>query len=275
MMTQAKYFVLVAAVFCTHISAQAQLVGVEFNTGRFYVISTVDGSLQLIDDTGITGIGSLEFNPADGHVYGFTTGGSATLYRFHFAPTLDDVTAEAVGSLGLFTFEGGLAFSPNGSPYAVNGGVTVPALMSLNLGTGGASVISFFANRNDIGGLGWRSDGMLIGLDSTTNALLAINPATAAVSTIEETIEPVGSLGGMALNGSTGYFITAGPLAAIPGSNSLYSFDLFTGEQILIRDYENIIVGNGISGLAFIPEPTTLVLLAVGGFAALRRRSNH
>jgi hypothetical protein len=272
MMTRAICILFLTAVSYASV-ARAQLVGVEFNTGRFYHISTADGSLQLIDDTGITGIGSIEFNPADGHVYGITTGGSAALYRFHFSPGLDEVTPEQIGPLGLFTFEGGMAFSPDGAAYAVNGGVTVPALLSVNLTTGAASVIEFFEDRNDFGGLGWRSDGLLIGLDSTTNALLTIDPATAAVTTIEETVDPVGSLGGMALSGATGYIVTAGPLAAIPGSNSLYSFDLMTGEQFLIRDYENEILGNGLSGLAFIPEPASLALLGFGALAVLRRRS--
>ncbi len=254
-------------------SLNAQLVGVEFDTGSFYSISTSDGSLQLIADTDINGIGALEFNSQDGFIYGFTTGDAATLYRFTISPSLDDVTAELIGPLGISTFEGGIAFSPSGTAYAVNGGATVPALLSLNLSTGAASVVNSFADRHDISGLGWRSDGLLIGLDSTDNALLTIDPLTAAVTTIEQVGATVGTIGGMAHGTGGSFFVTAGPGAVIPGSNSLYSFDPFTGDQIFIASFENQILANGFSGLSFVPEPATLALLSLGGIALLRRRA--
>jgi|CXWL01.1.fsa_nt_gi hypothetical protein len=280
MMKKTVRVLIVTVLFWPAISLNAQLVGVEFNTGSFYSISTSDGSIQLIDDTDINGIGALEFNPQDGFLYGFTTGSpaTATLYRFTISPSLDDVTAEPIGLLGFNTFEGGIAFSPSGTAYAVNGGATVPALLSLDLSTGDASLIGMFADLHDIAGLGWRSDGLLVGLDSADNALLTIDPATVAVTTIEQVIAPVGTIGGMALGESGGYFVTAGPGALIPGSNSLYSFDPFTGDQILIASFENQILANGFSGLSFVPEPATLALLSLGGIALLRRRpcsKNH
>ena len=254
---------------------RAQLVGVEFNTGTFYSISTTNGSLQLIGDTDINNLGALEFNVQDGFLYGFTTGDAKTtdLYRFTISSSLDSVTAELVGPLGLSAFEGAIAFSPSGGAYAVNGGATVPALLSLDLLTGDATVINSFADRHDINGLGWRSDGVLIGLDNTDDALLAIDPLTAGVTVIDQIGSAVGTVGGMAMGQAGNFFVTAGPLAAIPGSNSLYSFDPFTGDYVFIASYENQILANGFSGLAFIPEPATLALLTVGGLAILRRRS--
>ncbi len=252
----------------------AQLVGVEYNTGNFYSISTTDGSLQLIGDTDINGIGGLEYNPKDGFVYGFTTGSTSAsnLYRFSISPNLDAVTSELIGPLGLATFEGGLVFSPSGDAIAINGGITIPALLSMDLTTGDATVIQMLADRHDFAGLGWRSDGLLIGLDSTSNSLMTIDPVTAAVSTLEAVGPTIGSIGGMALGSNIGYFVTAGPLATNAGSNSLYSFDPFTGDQVFIANYENQIFGSGFSGLTFVPEPATLALLSVGGIALLRRR---
>src|ERR1043166_6306612 len=123
-----------------------------------------------------------------------------------------------------------------------SGGSTVPALLSIDLATGDASVIHMFADRHDFNGLGWRSDGMLIGLDATTNALLTIDPVTAAVTTLQDVGGTIGTVGGVALSPEIGYFVTAGPQAAIPGSNSLYSFDPFTGDQVFIANYQNQIV---------------------------------
>lgn len=274
-MTMTCRIMLAAALLAPVSSLRAQLVGVQFDTGSFYTISTTDGSLQLIGDTGIDRIGALEFNPFDGSIYGFTTGDakSTNLYRFTISPTLDSVTAELIGPLGLSTYEGGLAFSAGGGVYAVNGGITLPALLSVDLNTGDASVIHMFADRHDFNGLGMRSDGMLIGLDATTNSLLAIDPLTADVSTIKNTNGVVGTIGGMALNSNVGYFMTAGPQAAIPGSNSLYSFDPFTGDQVLIANYQDVVTGSGFSGLTFVPEPASLALLAVGSLSLLRRRT--
>ncbi len=267
--------ILAVIVLAPTPSLRAQLVGVEFNTGTFYSISTTDGSLQLIGDTDIANIGALEFNPQDGFLYGFTTGAAklTNLYRFTISPSFDAVTAELVGPLGLSIFEGGIAFSPLGGAFAVNGGVTVPALLSLDIATGDATLINFFADRHDINGLGWRSDGLLIGLDNTDDALLAIDPITAGVTVIDQVGAAIGSVGGMAMGEAGNFFVTAGPLAADPGSNSLYSFDPFTGDHVFIASYENQILANGFSGLAFVPEPATLTMLALGGLALLRRRT--
>ena len=252
----------------------APLIGVEENTGDFYAISTTDASLQLIGHSGVTGLGSLEFNPRDGFLYGFTTGAAPVLYRFNIPPTLDSVTGQSIGPLGVFAFEGGLAFAPDGTAYAMNGGVTVPYLLTLNLNTGHATVVNSMATRHDIAGLGWRGDGVLIGLDSTDNALLAIDPTTAGATTIDSnSLMPIiGGVGGMALLDSSGYFVTAGPLAVNPGSNELYSFNAYTGEHTLIGSFENVILGSGFSGLTVVPEPATLTLLALAGAALLRRK---
>ncbi len=252
--------------------ANAQLVAVEEDTGRFYAVSTVDSSMQLIGSTGIVGLGALERNPNDGHFYGFTTGPSPSLYRFAIPSSLDQVTPQLIGPLGVFAFEGGLAFSPNGTAYAVNGGVTVPVLLTLNLTTGAASIVNTFAARHDIAGLGWRDDGLLIGLDSTDNSLLTIDPLTAAVTTIDQVAATVGGIGGMAVDGSLGYFVTAGPTATNPGSNELYRFNPITGEQFFIGSFDQRVLGSGFSGLTFVPEPATLFLVALGSGALLRRK---
>jgi hypothetical protein len=253
-------------------ASSAPLIGVEENTGDFYAISTTDASLQLIGHSGVTGLGALEFNLRDGFFYGFTTGAAPALYRFDIPTTLDAVTGQSIGPLGVYAFEGGLAFAPDGTAYAVNGGVTVPYLVTLNLNTGQATVVNSLQGRHDIAGLGWRGDGVLIGLDSTDNALLAIDPTTAGATTIDSISPIIGGVGGMALLDGSGYFVTGGPLAANPGSNGLYSFNAYTGEHAFIGSFENVILGSGFSGLTVVPEPATLTLLAFAGASLLRRK---
>ncbi len=267
------------AVFAGFAAAgQPVLVGVEEDTGDFYAISTTNASLQLIGHSGIENLGALEFNPNDGFFYGFTTGEtSATLYRFEIPASLDTVSATPVGPLGVAAFEGGLVFAPDGTAYAVNGGVTVPSLLTLNLTTGQATVVASLDGRHDLAGLAWRSDNLLTGLDSTDNDLLAISPANAAFTKIDDIAPLIGGVGGMALLDGVGYFVTAGPLAGpsgqSPGSNELFSFDPLTGEHFFVGSFEDFILGSGFSGLSVVPEPASLTLLGLACLClGLRRR---
>ena len=251
-----------------------QLVAVESGTGNLYSVSESDASLSLIDSTGLSNLGALEFDPFSGTLYGLTTGEqNATLYRLDISPGLDDVVAHAIGELGIPVREGGLAFAPNGTAYGVNGGTTISVLFSVDLVTGAATTIGEIGGRHDIAGLGFRDDGVLVGLDSTDNSLLAIDTVTGA-GTLMDAIGPaIGSVGGMAISGENRYFATAGPLAINPGSNSLYLFNPYDPTDITPRgDFDATITGVGISGLAYIPEPTTLALLFIGGVGLLRRR---
>lgn len=245
------------------------LLGIESGTGKLYRISTVNAGVTLIGPTGLANPAALEYGP-NGFLYAFTSGDNANLY------TLDPGTAAAtlIGPLALpFVFEGGLAFSPNGTAYATNGdGAGNPQLLTINLNTGAASVVGTISGApHDINGLAWRSDGKLIGLDRVTNSLLEINPATAASSFIAAVPSEVGAIGGMTVAGGRGYYNTAGPTASVPGSNSLYSFDLFTGASVLIGAFPAPITGDGFAGLA-VPEPATLGLVAIGAALLVRRQ---
>ena len=256
--------------------AHGQLVAVESGTGNLYSVSESDASLSLIDSTGLSNLGALEFDPFSGMLYGLTTGEqNATLYRLDISPGLDDVVAHAIGELGIPVREGGLAFAPNGTAYGVNGGTTISVLFSVDLVTGAATTIGEIGGRHDIAGLGFRDDGVLVGLDSTDNSLLAIDTVTGA-GTLMDAIGPaIGSVGGMAISGENRYFATAGlePPETNPGTNGLYVFDPYAREDpILVGSFGDTITGVGISGLAYIPEPTTVGLLLIGGAALLRRR---
>ena len=253
-------------------AANAQLIAVEEDTGNLYAISTADAALELIGTTGISDLGALEFNALDGYHYGMTTGESASLYRIDISSAPETIGVEFVGELGYFMYEGGLAFTPDGTAYGFNAGATVPYLFTVDLETGAATIINPTDGRHDIAGLGWRDDGVLIGLDSSTASLLTIDPVTAATGLIEQVVPVIGGIGGMALEANGGYFVTGGPLAVSPGSNELYSFDPLSGEQFFIGTFEDTSTGTGLSGLAVVPEPATLTLLAAAGLGLLHRR---
>jgi len=249
-----RYLLLLSFVLPSNSSLAATLFAIDSDTGNLYQVSTTNASLTLIGSTGVATPADLQFAP-DGTLYTFNVGTNSVLYRID----TNTAHATAVGALGLsLVFEGGLAFTPAGVAYGCNAGTAAAAqLFSLNLSTGHATIIGTISGgSHDIDGLAWRSDGMLVGLDRVSNALLAINPQTAASSTIVTLSPVVGAIGGMTAAGDSGYFSTAGPnpiLGMFPGSNELYSFNLFSGAYTRIGTFAPTISGTGISGIALTP----------------------
>jgi len=257
--------------------ALAELLGVNRTTGDLYSVSEVNASTSLIGSTGLLGIvDDMQFAP-NGILYGFTDAGPTNLGTPSLY-TINPNTAAVslVGPLNptAFVFEGGLTFAPDGTAYAMNMGSNgSTALFTINLATGAATSLGVVSGANDINGLAYRSDGMLIGLDDNSNSLLVINPGTLTASTLAATPTTVGGVGGMTVDNGIGYYATGGPGASPSGSDSLYSFDLFTGASTFIGDLG--FADKGLSGLAAgsvsttVPEPGSLLLLG-SGLALLR-----
>ncbi len=261
--------VLFAAAFIAPSVSGFDLIGIDAETGDLFEISTADATPSWLGSTGMPGFGSLELGP-DGFLYGFTTGADATLY------VIDPVgfgTTE-IGPLDVgFVFDGSLVFAPGGTVYGTNHESDMESeLFTVDIMTGRATNIGPIGDGNhDINAMVWRDDSMLVGLDRISNALLAIDPADASTTLIAAIDPVVGGVGGMTVADDTAYFTTSGPGGAAPGSNELYTVDLFTGGHALVGTLSPTITGVGISGLA-VPEPASLLLMLLGGVVLFRRR---
>ncbi len=240
------------------------------DNGELYSLSTSSATLTPVGNTGQGLVADITFGPND-LLYGFSAGASPGLY------TINPATAAAtvIGPLGLsFAYEGALAFAPNGTLYGGNANnSTADTLFTINPSTGAASTIGTLSGTHDINGMVVRSDGMLVGLDDDGNSLLVINPTTLSYSTLAVLPFSVGNVGGMTMVGSTGYFATANS----SGTDSLYSFDPFSGVYSPIGSFTPVPGNDGISGLAAmpVPEPATWALLLIlTATLALARRAS-
>jgi hypothetical protein len=273
--TRVYTWALVCALttFYSSQSIHAAILGIEWDTGKLYSVSTSNAALTLIGNTGVQRFAALEFAP-DGTLYGFTENSDVLPALYRINPlTAASTFIGNLGNVNTFVFEGALAFSPAGVAYGTNTVSSAsPGLFTINLTTGAlTNVGTISGGSHDINGLAWRSDGMLVGLDRVNNTLITINPATAASSFLASLPFVVGSIGGMTVQGSTGYIATGGPNNPFAGSSQLYSFDLFTGATNFIGTFSPTITGAGISGLA-VPEPAMLAFFTVGAGLMLRRK---
>jgi len=245
--------------------AHAGLLGIEWDTGNLYSVSTSNASLTLIGSTGLTAPDSLEFN-AGGTLYTTTNGflGASGLYSINPA----NAAATLVGATGVTQFEGAIAFAPDGTAYGAGQGGT--DIYTINLTTGAATVIGNIG-LIDVSGLAFRSDGTLVAIEGTTgNSLYSINLTTFATTAIATLLPTLGDIGGLTVQGSTAYLATGGP--GVGGTNSLYSIDLFTGATTLIGSFG--LSEDGLSGLALmptgaVPEPASLAIWGLGGLAMI------
>lgn len=80
----------------------------------------------------------------------------------------------------------------------------------------------------------------------------------------------LGSTAGMDFDPITGALYVAD--GDLNGTNNLYTLDVASGQFTLVGDTGLGGPFGGLAGLEFVPEPSALVLLLLGGGLGLRRR---
>jgi hypothetical protein len=158
-----------------------------------------------------------------------------------------------------------LAFAPDGTLYAVDGGGGFSWLYSLDLSVppGDSSIDTLIGMMPDaVQGLAFAPDGTLYGW-AVSAGLVTINPNTAHMTDVNGLPDGPGDIG----------TLTFGPDGTLYGAyNALYRIDLTTGQPVFI--------GSGgfsdIRGFEWVPAPATGALLALGALVkSSGRRRRH
>ncbi len=254
--------------------ANADLIGVNYSTGDVFSIDTSTAHATRVGQTG-TGIMGID-RDSNGRIMAITDGIVGKL------SVLNEQSweLETIGNLGAgFTSEGGLAVNHNGELYAgtrlAGGG---RAIFQIDPDTGSMlQSIKLSRSTLDLNGLQFRNDGVLVGIDALANELVSIDPLSGDMTVITSlSSTSPGAVGGLAIENGVGYFVTAGTVSGANGDNSLYSIDLYTGQQQLIGSLgAEAGSGFGIGALTgpAVPTPASSLLLCVAGACSTQRRS--
>jgi hypothetical protein len=237
-------------------SAQGTLYGVasfsNFGTQSLYAIDASTGAATLIGSTGLRQIAGLDYDDATGRLMALTVGGDQFSLNTSTGASTLSVDSNFSVPEGSITFAGGSAFTTlsdnlhnwNGAAWQQVG----PSLL---------------APGADISGLDFGAT-QLLGLalnGAGADELVSFNLGTGAATVIGVTGTNASTVAGLT---ST----TLGGLWYMTDGSTLYSLNTATGSATSIGAHGVA----GFSGLAFIPSPSSLLVLGIAGLASTRRR---
>jgi hypothetical protein len=192
-----------------------------------------------------------------------------------------------IGATGITVNEGGLGFQPGtGVLYACWSTYVSPnflgALYTINTATGAATVVSSGLAIRKASAMAFAPDGSLYILDTGQGqsgydppaVLNKIDLSTGTIISSITTNVALGYTAGMAFNPENGLlYVGDGDLY---GTNNLYTLDVTTGAFTLVGATGipggTVNMGGGLAGIVFVPEPTTILLLASGLIVVCGRR---
>ncbi len=247
----------------------ADLLGTDFD-GFLYDVSFLTGAATNPRDTGVATLSGIAMSPG-GDLVGFD---AATNILFQFDKATGSATP--VGFMGLDVTEGDLDFQPStGTLYGVQT-QGADRLFTINAATGLATVVGTIVSGGDISAMTFADDGTLFALDTRNELLYTLDPATAAILTTVALSDALGNAAGMDYDSQNGLLYVADggydAQGTPTGTNILYHLDTATG---LLIPHGDTGLAFGLSGLAFVPEPGSLALLALGACLCGRRRTRR
>lgn len=179
-----------------------------------------------------------------------------TLYRLDTGAV--PATADVVGGFGDDFTEGGLSFNSVGDLYGTFAG-SRDALYSISTNTGTATQIGSLGYA-DVSGIAFSPDDVLFGIDSATNVLVTIDPATGTAAPFGANgnigVSDVGSVAGMA-------FAPDGTLYMADSTNQkLYAFDDLAMGDATAREVGDLALSR-VTGMTFAMDAGEAKLFVV------------
>lgn len=247
-----------AAIGFASASANAQLFGVggfsPTGVQSLYSINPATGAATLIGSTGLRQISDIVYSPGTNALIAHTVAGD--LFTLNTATGAASLLADG----NTLVPESGLALrNSDGRLFTtifddLQGSNATPA--------GWSSIGASGLNSFDVSGLAFDASDRLFGLVSNStlaDELVEFNVSTGAATVIGIT--------GTNSDNTAGLTFVGSQLFASDGA-SLYSINTTTGAASLIGSHGVA----GFSGIAFIPAPGSVALLALSGAIVARRR---
>lgn len=114
-----------------------------------------------------------------------------------------------------------------------------------------------------------RRSGVLYGLDSFSNSVVTVDIATGMLTPVGITGIDFSRNNGFDIGMNSGTAYLASPATSGGAQANLYTIDLTTGAATLVGAIAPKLEGISIIGLAAVPEPSAVAMLALGGLGLL------
>jgi hypothetical protein len=250
--------------------------------GELYTLDSATGAViadigPLNDASAVNyPITGLAFHPTTGVLYG-STGNAASVDAMLVTinPATGQVTPVGSFNTGVTNSSGtpatmaDISFDPAGNLFGV-ASIGGPQLYSINPATGQATVIGSTGITSTSGGaLAFTDAGTAYGSPTGTR-FGTYNTVTGAFTNIANPVEPTGGGAWGAFTYGEGKLFGLNVGAGSPPPTAIVVFNPATGA--------NTLVGNTLSSIdaiAYLPEPGTATVIAMGAVVALSRRARH
>jgi hypothetical protein len=225
---------------------------------NLYRINLNTGACTKIGPVGYEDVEGLSFQPGTGVLFGWNNGG------YLITINLSTGAGTPLGPSGISgQFDAGLTFDSAGHLFVTR--ATTKDLYAANPTTGAASFIGS-TDPEEVIALADAGGGNLWGVsqeyDGQPLYFVSINKSTAATTVI-------GSMGlGSGISHGVGIdYAPDGTLWGIADSGQIFTINTVTGQASVVASSLS-----GFEGLAIVPEPATMILLALGSGAVIRKR---